>query len=189
MDGGLVHGDSGKGLLAGVLAGNHHPKRLGTQILSSLVFLDTTASFQSNSLARVAIVTRVALSVRRGCDPQKEDRPEAADHGGSKTRNQRWIDFLRSTAARPPFPRYLPSLPNQCRPCTWSGAGRRGQPARVEPVSRHPRVASSRMLIDSLREENRVLRAGCLLRLLLPALPLRRARTALMHGLTQAEVL
>ena len=28
---------------------------------------------------------------------KKEDRPEAADHGGSKTRNQRWIDFLRST--------------------------------------------------------------------------------------------
>ena len=24
-------------------------------------------------------------------------RPEAADHGTSKTHNQRWIDFLRST--------------------------------------------------------------------------------------------
>ena len=28
---------------------------------------------------------------------KKENRPEAADHGGSKTRNQHWIDFLRST--------------------------------------------------------------------------------------------
>ena len=53
MDGGLVHGDSGKGLLAGVLAGNHHPKRLGTQILSSLVFLDTTSSAWSSSSSRL----------------------------------------------------------------------------------------------------------------------------------------
>ena len=28
---------------------------------------------------------------------KKEDRQEAADHSRSKTRNQRWIDFLRST--------------------------------------------------------------------------------------------
>ena len=28
---------------------------------------------------------------------KKEDRPEAADHVRSKTRNQHWIDFLRST--------------------------------------------------------------------------------------------
>ena len=28
---------------------------------------------------------------------KKEERPEAADHSKSKTRNQRWIDFLRST--------------------------------------------------------------------------------------------
>ena len=28
---------------------------------------------------------------------KKENRPEAADHGRSKTRNQHWIDFLRST--------------------------------------------------------------------------------------------
>ena len=27
----------------------------------------------------------------------KEDRPEAAEHSRSRTRNQRWIDFLRST--------------------------------------------------------------------------------------------
>ena len=33
------------------------------------------------------------------CDPQKkENRPEAADLARSKTRNQHWIDFLRSTA-------------------------------------------------------------------------------------------
>ena len=32
------------------------------------------------------------------CDPQKKERPEAADHSKSKTRNQRLIDFLRSTA-------------------------------------------------------------------------------------------
>ena len=30
---------------------------------------------------------------------KKEDRPEAAEHSRSKTRNQRRIDFLRSTAA------------------------------------------------------------------------------------------
>ena len=29
---------------------------------------------------------------------KKEERPEAADHSKSKTRNQRLIDFLRSTA-------------------------------------------------------------------------------------------
>ena len=29
---------------------------------------------------------------------KKEDRLEAADHSRSKTRNQRWIDFLRSTS-------------------------------------------------------------------------------------------
>ena len=28
---------------------------------------------------------------------KKEDRLEAADHSRSKTRNQRWIDFLQST--------------------------------------------------------------------------------------------
>ena len=28
---------------------------------------------------------------------KKEDRQEAVDHSRSKTRNQRWIDFLRST--------------------------------------------------------------------------------------------
>ena len=31
---------------------------------------------------------------------KKENRPEAADHVKSKTRNQRWIDFLRSTISR-----------------------------------------------------------------------------------------
>ena len=35
---------------------------------------------------------------------KKEDRPEAADHGRSKTRNQRYIDSLRSTAAPPTGP-------------------------------------------------------------------------------------
>ena len=28
---------------------------------------------------------------------EKENRPEAADHVRSKTRNQHWIDFLRTT--------------------------------------------------------------------------------------------
>ena len=28
---------------------------------------------------------------------KKENRPEAADHGESKARNQHWIDLLRST--------------------------------------------------------------------------------------------
>ena len=28
---------------------------------------------------------------------KKEDRSEAVDHGRLKTRNQRWVDFLRST--------------------------------------------------------------------------------------------
>ena len=28
---------------------------------------------------------------------KKEDRPEAADRSKSKARNQRWMDFLRST--------------------------------------------------------------------------------------------
>ena len=28
---------------------------------------------------------------------KKGDRPEAADHNSSRMRNQRWIDFLRST--------------------------------------------------------------------------------------------
>ena len=32
---------------------------------------------------------------------EKEDRPEAADHSRSKMRNQRWIDFLRSTGTFP----------------------------------------------------------------------------------------
>ena len=31
----------------------------------------------------------------------KEDRMEAADHNRSRTRNQRWIDFLRSTGGQP----------------------------------------------------------------------------------------
>ena len=32
---------------------------------------------------------------------KKENRPEAADHVRSKTRNQHWIDFLRSTTVPP----------------------------------------------------------------------------------------
>ena len=31
------------------------------------------------------------------------DRPEAVKHGTSKPRNQRWIDFLRSTTRLPTF--------------------------------------------------------------------------------------
>ena len=41
-----------------------------------------------------------ALVIRK-----KEDRLEAADHSRSKTRNQRWIDFLRSTSVGRPFGR------------------------------------------------------------------------------------
>ena len=32
---------------------------------------------------------------------KKENRPEAPDHVRSKTRNQHWIDFLRSTTVPP----------------------------------------------------------------------------------------
>ena len=35
---------------------------------------------------------------------KKEDRPEAADDGRSKTRNQRYIDSLRSTACATYWP-------------------------------------------------------------------------------------
>ena len=43
---------------------------------------------------------RVSLSANRRIRPvlrNKEDWPEAAEHSRSRTRNQRWIDFLRST--------------------------------------------------------------------------------------------
>ena len=37
------------------------------------------------------------VEVRTAVIRKKEDRPEAFGHSRSKTRNQRWIDFLRST--------------------------------------------------------------------------------------------
>ena len=43
---------------------------------------------------------RVSLSANRRIRPvlrNKEDWPEAAEHSRSRTRNQRWIDFLGST--------------------------------------------------------------------------------------------
>ena len=42
---------------------------------------------------------------------KKEDRPEAADHARSKTRNQSWIDFLRSTGERTAPPHHPTTTP------------------------------------------------------------------------------
>ena len=43
-----------------------------------------------------------ATSPSQGCDLKKEDRPEAADYGTSKTRNQRRSNFLQSTGRSSP---------------------------------------------------------------------------------------
>ena len=74
-------------------------KRPGATVLSPFVFLDTR---EPESPAR-----NFAL------------RLEAADHGTSKTRNQRWIDFLRSTGV---LALALFGIRGKCpflRDCTW----------------------------------------------------------------------
>ena len=45
--------------------------------------------------------SRILISERSVCADGRGGRHEAAKHGRSKPRNQRWIDFLRSTAGKP----------------------------------------------------------------------------------------
>ena len=61
--------------------------------------------------------SRILVSERSVCADGRGGRHEAAKHGRSKPRNQRWIDFLRSTGVSPSSRRFPPPAPAcQCFP-------------------------------------------------------------------------
>ncbi len=64
---------------------------------SSEVFYFVIANFGLGSAYNVTFEIQVDEKDFAAVIRKKEDRLEAAGHSRSKTRNQRWIDFLRST--------------------------------------------------------------------------------------------
>ena len=50
---------------------------------------------------------------------KKEDRPEAADRSKSKARNQRWMDFLRSTTGCAFYLFIRRAHPRKCLEAKW----------------------------------------------------------------------